>query len=336
MQQQICRKTDAKYLVGTILICLSMAIPQAFAASEDISGDWDLTMDFNGTQMLATLTITGKPDGTLTGKWGSSDLSNFKLDGGKLTFTRTMNMGGQDSTMKFAGTLKDGKLTGTLSSDRGESPVAGAKRRSKAPALGQWDIKYDFGGQELMAKLVISQNAKGAVDANWISEVAKIVVSNVKIEGDKITFSRKTMLDGNGFDSTFNGTVKDDKLTGTIKSEMGDMAVTGQRLGTVLIGKWEITRTTQQGPRTSLLMIDTDLTGRMESLGGEIPIKDLKIDGSQVTFKTELNLGGQSYATEYKMKLDGKTLKGQSVSDRGTNDLAGKKVEPTPAAASRQ
>ena len=111
---------------------------------------------------------------------------------------------------------------------------------------------------------------------------------------------------------------------------MGEVAVTGQRIGTALIGKWEITRTTDQGTRTSLLVIDTDLTGRYESFGGEIPIKDLKLEGDQVSFKTEMGFGDQTFVTEFKAKLDGKTLKGQSVSERGTNELTGKKVEPTP------
>ncbi len=333
MRQEMGRTSRGMFLMVAVLVTLGIGVTQVWAAAEDITGEWELTTSFNDMQMMATLTLAKKSDGTLTGKWGSADLKDVKFDAGKLTFARTVSMGGQDATMNFTGTIKDGKLTGTLSSDMGDSQVTGAKRKPKPPVLGQYQLKYQVGGQDVTAKLIVSQNAKGAVDANWISDVAKSVCSNVKIEGDKLTLARKMDFNGNAFESTFEGTVKGDKLTGTMKSQMGEVAVTGERIGTAVIGKWEITRTTQMGTRTNLLTIDTDLTGRMESFGGEVPIKDLKVDGNQLTFKTEMTRGDQTFATQYKITLDGKTLKGQSVSDRGTNELTGKKVEPTPAPA---
>jgi len=330
MKQGLCRRSRGRYLIGAVLITLAIGIPQAFAAAEEITGDWELTMDFNGMQTFATLSITKKPDDTLTGKWGSSDLSNVKFDGQKLTFARTLRMRDQEFTMDFSGTLKDGKLTGNLSSDRGDTPVTGARKKPKPPVLGQWELKYQIADQDVTTRLVVSQKPDGTPEAKWTSNIAQSVVSNVKIQEDKLTLSRKTTFNDTAFESTFEGTVKDHKLTGTIKSEMGEVAVAGQRIGIALIGKWELTRTTEQGTRTNLLTIDTDLTGRYESFGGEIPIKDLKLDGDQVSFKTEMGFGDQTFVTEFKAKLDGKTLKGQSVSERGTNELTGKKVEPTP------
>jgi hypothetical protein len=335
MNREICRRSKGRHLMVAALIALTIGIPQVFAAAaaEDVTGEWELTMDFNGRPMMATLSITKTPDGKLAGQWGSSNLADVKFEGGKLTFVRKMQMRDQEFTMNFTGTLKDGKLTGTLSSDQGENAVTGVRKKAKSPVLGQWDLKYQIGGQDVTAKLIVSQKPDGAVDANWISDMAKSVVSNAKITGDKLTLSRKTTLNDNAFESTFEATVKGDTLTGTVKSQMGDAPVTGTRIGAALIGKWEITRTSDQGTRTNMLMIDTDLTGRYESFGGEIPIKDLKIDGNKVTFKTEMSFNDQTFVTEYKLTLDGKTLKGQSVSDRGTNELTGKKIEATPAPA---
>jgi hypothetical protein len=328
MKQEMGCTSRGLLLMIAVLMALGIGVTQVLAAAEDITGPWALTMDFNGNPMTSTLTLAKKADGTLTGKWGSSELKDLKLDAGKLSFTRTMSMMGQDMTMKFAGTLKDGKLTGTMTTDQGDNPVTGTKMQPKSPVLGQWELKYQVGGQDVAAKLILSQNAKGAVDANWISDMAKSVVSNVKVEGDKVTLSRKTAMQDNTFESTFEGTVKDGKLTGTMKSQMGDAPVTGTRIGTALIGDWEITQTTDQGTRTSALTIDPDLSGRMESFMGESPLKDLKIEGNQVTFKTERVRQDQTRVTQYKFTLDGKTLKGQSTSDRGTNELTGKKVEP--------
>jgi hypothetical protein len=333
MNQSLSRRSRERVLIGAILVALSLGIPQVFAAAEEITGDWELTMDFNGRQTFASLSIAKKPDGTFTGKWGSTDLKDLKFDGQKLTFVRTIQRGDQEFTMDFSGSFKDGKITGNLSSDRGEFQATGARKKPKSPVLGQWDIKFNVMDRDITPRLIISQKPDGVVEAKWTSGFGESVVSNVKIQEGKLTLSRKTTANDNTFESTFEGTVKDNALIGTIKSDMGEVAVAGQRIGSALIGRWEITRTSDQGPRTNLLTIDTDLTGRYESFGGEILIKDLKLDGDQVSFKTEMGFGDQTFVTEFKAKLDGKTLKGQSVSDRGTNELTGKKVESTPPPA---
>ena len=339
MRQETGHRSTRGHLVSAVLAALVLGGPQAFAA-EDMTGAWEITMDFNGRQTFATLSIAKKADGTLTGKWGSSDLSNVKFDGQKLAFVRTIRRGDQEFTMNYEGTLKDGRLTGTLSSDRGEFEANGVRKKPKSPVLGQWELKYQIGDQDVTAKLSVSQKPDGTPDAKWTTGFGESVVSNVKIQEGRLTLSRKTTFNDNTFESTFEATVKDHTLTGTIKSERGEVAVTGQRIGSALIGKWELTRTTDQGPRTSLLTIDPDWTGRYESFGGEIPIKDLKLDGDQVGFRVQMGFGDQTFEMEFKGKLDGKTLKGQTVSERGTNDLTGKKIEeavaPTAAAATQE
>jgi len=334
MRQETGHSSSRRHLVSAVLAALLLGGPQAFAA-EDIGGDWEITMDFNGRQTFATLSIAKKADGTLTGKWGSSDLKDLKFDGQKLTFVRTIRRGDQEFTMDFSGTLKDGRLTGTLSSDRGEFQANGARKKPKSPVLGQWELKYQIGDRDITAKLSVSQKPDGTLDAKWTSEFGQSVISNVKLQDGRLSFSRKITFNDNSFESTFEATVRDNKLTGTSKSERGEVEVAGQRIGSALIGKWELTRTTDQGPRTNVLMIDPDLTGRYESFGGEIPIKDLKIDGDQVAFKVQMGFGDQTFEMEFKGKLDGKTLKGQTISERGTNDLTGKKIEEAvaPAAA---
>jgi hypothetical protein len=322
---------ETRHLVWVLLVILAVGVPQALA--EEISGDWELTMDFNGRQTFATLSIAKGTDGALTGKWGSSDLSNVKLDGQKLTFVRTIKFGDQEFTMNYAGTLKDGKLAGTVSSDRGEFAVNGTRRKPELPAVGQWDLSYRFGDQDMTAKLMVSRKPDGALDAKWTSQRGESAISNVKCVDGKLSFTRKIKFNDNEFETTFEGTVAGDKLTGTNKSERGEMPVTGQRVGAALIGKWELTTTTDQGTRTSALIVRGDLTGRYESFGGEIPVKDLKLEGNQVSFKVTMGFGDQAQEREFKGTLDGKTLKGQITSQNGTREVTGKKIEAAPAAA---
>ena len=97
----------------------------------------------------------------------------MKFDGQKLTFVRTMRFGDQEFSMNFAGTLKDGKLTGNLSSDQGDIPVTGARKKPKSPVLGQWDLKYQIGDRDVTAKLIVSQKPDGTLEAKWTSEIGR-------------------------------------------------------------------------------------------------------------------------------------------------------------------
>jgi hypothetical protein len=315
---------------------LAVAGPQAPAADvtpaqAGVSGEWELASDFNGRQMFSTLTIAKSPDGTLTGKWGSTDLSNVKFDGQKLTFVRTMKFGDQEFIWNFAGALKDGKLAAQVSSDRGEYAVNGTRRLPESPAVGQWDLSYRFGERDMTAKLAVSQKPDGALDAKWISQFGESAISNVKCVNGKLSFTRKIKFNDNEFETTFEGTIANDKLTGTNKSERGEVPVTGQRFGAALIGKWELTSTSERGPRTNVLTVRGDLSGRYESFGGEIPVQDLKLDGNKVGFKVVTSFGDQTRETQFRGMLDGKTLKGLLVTQNGEREVTGKKIEAAPA-----
>jgi hypothetical protein len=299
-------------------------------AAEPISGEWEMASEFNGRQMLSTLTLTQGADGTITGQWGSSTLSNVKLDGQKLTFVRTMKFGDQEFSMDFAGTLKDGKLTGTVSSDRGEFAVNGAHRPPESPAVGLWDLSYRYGDRDMTARLAVSQKADGALDAKWISQRGESAISNVKFADGKLSFTRKIRFNDNEFETTFEGTIANDKLTGTNKSERGEIPVTGRRFGSALIGKWELTSNSDRGPRTNLLTIRGDLTGRYETFG-DVPIQDLKLEGNRVSFKIVMSFGDQTRESTFTGTLDGQTLKGQMTSENGTREITGKKLPPAPA-----
>lgn len=325
MKQVTCNKGMGKYLVVAWVLALAAGTPQMFAA-EEITGDWEITMDFGGRESFAALSIAKKADGTLTGKWGSSELSDVKFEGQKLTFVRVVRFGDQEFKMNYAGTLKDGKITGTMSSDRGEFAANGARTKPKPPVLGQWDLSYRIAERDVTARLSISQKPDGTLEANWTSGFGESVVSNVKLQDGKLSFSRKTKFNDNSFESTFEGTVKGDKLTGTSKSERGEIAVNGQRVGSALIGKWELTSTSERGTRTGMLTVYGDMTARYEMFGGEIPVNGLKLEGDQVTFYIEFGSADQPFKMEFKGKLDGKNLKGQMVSERGTSEVTGKKA----------
>jgi hypothetical protein len=317
------------------MFLLAFAGPVAVVcAADDILGPWEMTMDFGGRPSFATLTISKNADGTFAGKWGSADLSNAKFDGQKLTFTRTVKFGDNEFTMNYAGTLKDGKITGAFSTDNGEFAANGARKKPLSPAVGQWDMQYKIGDRDVTGRLAISQKADGGLEGKWTSERGESTISNVKSQDGKLTFDRTSNFNGNEFKSSFEGTVQGDKLTGVFKSERGEIPAAGQRFGAAIIGNWELTVTSDRGTRTSMLMVYPDLTGRFESFGGEIPLKSLKFEGDQLTFAIEMGFGDQTFTMDFKGKVDGKTLKGQMTSSRGTSEVAGKKIEAAKPQAS--
>ncbi len=326
------RKCTAGVAICAFVLALVVGAP-ALAAAQDITGDWEMTMDFGGRQSFATLMITKNPDGTLSGRWGASDLSNVKFEGDKLTFARTLRFGGNESTMDYAGTVKDGKLTGQRSSERGEFETNGVKMKPMSPAGGVWELTYTVGDRDVTARMTVGQKPDGTLDVKYASQMSESVVSNARFQDGKLTFDRTVKFNDQEFEMAFAGAIAGDKLTGAFKSDMGEVPVAGARLGGALIGKWILTAVSERGTRNLLMTIYPDLTGRYEFFFSEIPMKDLKLDGNQVTFAVESSFGDQTFRTDFKGKLENGVLKGQMTSERGTSEITGKKLPPTAAAA---
>jgi hypothetical protein len=321
-----------KVLVLSFLLAFAGPVA-AVGAADDITGPWEMTMDFGGRPSFATLTMAKNPDGTLTGKWGAGELTNVKFDGQKLTFTRTVKFGDNEFTMNYAGTLKDGKITGSFSTDNGDFAANGARKKPILPITGQWDMQYKIGDRDVTGRLTISQKADGTLEGKWTSERGESTISNVKSQDTKLTFDRTTKFNDNEFKSSFEGTVQGDKLAGAFKSERGEMPATGQRFGAAIIGQWELTTTSDRGTFTGMLKVFPDLTGRYDFFGAEIPIKSLKLEGDQLTFAVEFGFGDQTSQMDFKGKVDGKALKGQTTSSRGTSEVTGKKMAAAQAQA---
>jgi len=326
---RILHKTIGKTF---ILLCLMLLAQTSLVwAAEDITGQWEMKMDFGGRDSFATVSISKQADGSLVGKWGSTDLSDVKFQDGKLTFVRIIQFGDQEFTMDYAGTLRDGKITGVMSSDQGEFDVNGARFKPMSPALGHWDINFNVGDREINARLSVSEKPDGTLQGKW-SEEGEHVISDIKFKDGKLSFTRQSKIEDFEFETTYEGNVKGNELTGTMKSQMGDLQANGKRVGAPLIGKWDLTTESEFGTNKSMMRVNGDMTGRYEFFGGEIPMKDLKLEGNQVTFALEMGWGDQTFTLDFKGKLDGKNIKGQMTSDRGTSDITGKKVEQASAA----
>ena len=278
-------KTSFKSVV--VVSVLLLAQTSLVWAADDTMGVWEITMEFNGRQSFAMVNISKNADGSLAGTWGDRELSNVKFQDGKLTFDRTVGPPDQESTINYEGTLKDGKLMLKMSSEWGEFSAVGARPKPKCPILGQWDINFAVVDRDINARLIIYQKPDGSLMGEWTKEEGEHKISDVKFKDGKLTFTRESKLDEFEFETYYEGVLKDHDMTGMFKNEMGQWQTKGKRVGVELVGEWELTIISDWGTHKGMMKIFGDLTGRYGFFDSELPMKNIKLEGDQVTFDIE-------------------------------------------------
>jgi len=314
-----------------LMVIVALTIPaSAGTARKGIQGDWQITMDFDGRQIESILSFSMDKEGKLTGQsigFSVSELTDIKYEGSELSFVQVNRFGDNEFRSTFTGTIERGKLSGTISSDRGESKVEGKRLMRMPMAVGTWQIKFKVGEREVNATLVIKADDEGKLSADWQSQLGEHKITDVTFKAGKLTFKRTSKIQDRQLESSFEGTIKNHKLTGTIKSERDDIAVEGQHDGAALIGKWDLELTSDRGTRKQILQVNPDLSG----LYGSSAIKKIDLEGNQVSFKMVRMFREQESEITFKGTLDGKKLTGELVSSRGSQTVAGLKRSGTPA-----
>jgi precorrin-6B methylase 2 len=288
-------------------------------------------MDFNGQKVTSILSFSQDKEGKLSGKWigfwGVNELGNLKYEDNKLSFTQVSRFRDNEFTSNFAGTIQRGKLSGTLSNDRGEFDVEGKRLRRMPMVMGSWEMKFKVGERDITSTLVVKADEAGKPAAEWQSQWGEHQITDVQFKKGKLTFERKSKFQDQEFESSFEGTLKGHKLSGVIKSERGDITVEGARVGAAFVGLWELDITTENGSRKQLLRINPDLSAML----GPIAVKKVKLDDNKAAFKTELEFGDQTFEISFEGKIDGRKLTGELTSSRGSQQVTGKKIRSASA-----
>jgi len=320
--------TSHKTLCFLALIVLAVPAVHVSAGQKgrSITGDWHVTVDYEGNKFPSIISLAKDKDGKLTGKWisfwGLTDLKDLKYEGKKLSFTQVYQFGDNQTKVTFAGTVEKGKLSGLLSSDRGQSKAEGKRLKRMPRILGSWDTKIKVGDQEYTAMLVIKTDKQGKLAAEWQSDWGEHQITDVKFATGKLTFTRKSKVQDRQWDSTFEGTLKGHNLSGAFKSERGEITAEAKRLGAAAVGKWDIEIASERGNRAQLLTINPDLSGLL----GSTAIKKVDLEGNKISFKIVLEFGDQKFEMGFAGKLNGKKLTGELTSARGTQKVTGKKI----------
>jgi len=297
-----------------------------------IYGDWQVKVEFGERQMDAILSFSRDSEGNMTGQWigffGVSDLKDVKFEENKLSFVQVVRFGDNEFTQNFTGTVEDGKLTGVLTSDRGESKVVGQRSQRMPRAVANWELKYKFGDREITSTLAVKANKEGELSAEWQSQRGESKISDLQFDRRerKLTFKRESKFQDRQFESTFEGTIaRDNTLTGVMKSDRGEVQVEGKLIGAPLIGTWILDIDSERGPRKQRLVVNPDLS----ALYGSTLIKKINLDGDNVSFKYVLTFGDREFETSFAGKLAESKLTGELTTSRGTQKVTGTKVVRT-------
>jgi len=321
-------------LGAALLLSVAVVIPAAAQQSAEsqrraqwrLYGDWDVKFEFGERQMNAIIALSRDAEGNWAAQWisfwGVIDLKDVKLEENKLGFVQVVRFGDNEFTSNFTGTIEDEKLTGVLSSDRGDSKVEGQRSRRIPRAVGDWEVNFKVGERDVTTTLVVRADKENNLTGEWQSEWGEHQISEIAYERGNLTFKRKSKFQEREFESTFEGTVRGDALSGTMKSEMGDIAVTGERIGAPLIGTWNLEIAGERGTRKQRLRVNGDMTG----LYGTLPIKKVNLKDGRVDFTLVTEFGDQTYEMQFDGKIQESKLTGEMTTSRGTRKITGTKV----------
>lgn len=114
--------------------CSFVAVVSLLAASAlaaDINGKWKAEMPGRQGGQTTTMTFEFKADGdkitscTVTNQRGEQPLSDCKLDGDQITFTRTSSRGDQSMKMNYKGKISGDEIKFTIEMQGGGGAGAG-------------------------------------------------------------------------------------------------------------------------------------------------------------------------------------------------------------------
>lgn len=225
--------------VAAALVCVVVLAPAVMAA-EGVEGEWEFKSQMQARTQNATMTIIKAADGKLEGKWstqrGESSLSDITFENGTLKFVQTASFGGQEMKTTYEGKVEGGKITGKAKGQFGEATFDGTlsgEPKSGADAIvGEWTMSVNMPARENIEKLTITKNADGTLAGKWMGgQRGESVISNVKFEGGKLTFTRTVKFGDREMISDFTGTVEGDNIKGNFSSERGDREANATRAG---------------------------------------------------------------------------------------------------------
>jgi len=295
-----------------------------------IWGDWQVAVQIGEVEMSSILSFSRGEDRSWKGEWisafGISEIQDVKFEENKLSFTPIFRMGGNETRAQFAGTIAEGKLTGTVSSDQGEAPVVGKRAPRQPWAVGSWAMVTKMEEREYKGTLEIAAGEAGELRGEYKAERGEYEVTDLKLERRALSFKLAIKMEDSEFEVAFAGELGREGLTGAFKSDEGEAQSTGTRLGAEVIGRWDLEVATDNGTTKQRLTVNRDLSG----LWGSLPVKKIELDGDKVSFKAVVKWGEREFPVSFAGTIQEDAITGELTSAQGTSKVTGKKRPARP------
>ena len=327
-------RTILGIIVGLLVVAFALPVQvsaQSRSGGRGLYGDWQVKYEVGDRQREAIIAFSRDREGNRTAQWisfmGLSELKDLKYEDGQLSFSRvSRGRDGETRTSTFKGAIQNGRLSGTMSSDRGDYKLEGAPLRMSR-AVGSWEMTAKREDREFKSTLVVKADAQGELSAVWRSERGEMEIPNVQYERGQLSFKMERKTEERQWEANFEATIsrETDALSGVVKSQKGEMALEGKRIGAPLIGTWNLDTTSERGSRKNRLRVNPD----MSALYGAIPVEKVEFDGKQVSFKIVLEFGDQRFEMNFAGKLEDSKLTGELTSSRFNQKVTGTKVVRT-------
>jgi hypothetical protein len=211
------------------------------------------------------------------------------------------------------------------------APLWAQAPRAAGP-YGEWFVKADINGQPMESIFTFSRGEQGALTGQWISFWGLGELEDVRFEDGQISFTQVFRpASGDPMTSRFKGTIANRQLTGTLSSDRGEFALTGERRPRMsrAVGDWDMT--VQMGDRefTAKLIVrpgaDNTLTAQWQSQWGEHQITDVVMERGTLRFKRTSKIQDREWTSTFEGTLERDTLAGVFKSDRGEATAEGKR-----------
>ncbi len=308
------------------------AAPAASAEAAAMVGSWDAAGQSQQGPFQHTIIINADLTGKYIAEAQQFDVENLSVDAGKVTFGMTVDLQGQEFPMEFEGAIDGetfkgefliqgtpvGQLTATKKG--AASPTVTASPTAQPAAIvGSWDVTVeDFQAGTVEGKMVIDPDLTGKYVGG---DGTEFEVDNLEVEGTEVTFEAVINAQGQQMRMEFQGSIDGDTLKGDVFAG-GQLSaqVTAKRSSaataaasaepSAIVGSWDVAGQSPEGPFEAKMVVDPDLTGRLITDEGEVPIENVEAEGSEVTFEMTINAQGQEILLEFEGAIDGDSLDG--------------------------
>ncbi len=105
-----------------------------------------------------------------------------------------------------------------------------SKKAPASPLVGSWAVTISAPGQEMPGTLQLEEDGDDKFKGSVTTDLGEAPLKNISINGDSFTADMTALVQGQTFEGTINGTLKDGKMTGEINlSGLGAIPYSGTK-----------------------------------------------------------------------------------------------------------